>query len=186
LEVSDNFCGEQSAVSWDSEFQKQYYILVQGRSIQRAIGDFQLSIEARYNDECRDVITLEAYPGANAPNVPIIKGQTLEANPNPFVCNGVVNESPSLFYAVRGTGEELAVIFQGGTDFNPRISVLVGDCSGLSCVAQSGQGDIQLSWASIRDMKYYILVHGETASDVGHFAFQVRSADAVAQGRLPW
>ncbi|CAJ1957110.1 unnamed protein product [Cylindrotheca closterium] len=186
LEVSDNFCGRQSAVSWDSEFQKPYYVLVQGRTIQRSIGDFELSIEARYNDECKDVITLEASPDANAPNAPIIKGQTLEANPNSFVCNGVTNESPSLFYAVRGTGEELAVIFQEGTDFNPRISVLVGDCSRLSCVAQSDEGDIQFSWASIRDMKYYILVHGETARDVGNFAFQVLSADAIAQGRLPW
>lgn len=186
LEVSDNFCGDQSAVSWDSEFQRTYYILVQGRSIQRSIGDFQLSIEARYNDECNNVITLKASAGATTHNVPIIKGQTLEANPNAFVCNGVVNESPSLFYAVRGTGDELAVIFQGGIDFNPRISVLVGDCSNLSCVAQSGEGDVQLSWASFRDINYFIMVHGETASDVGNFAFQVRSVDAAAQGRVPW
>lgn len=98
----------------------------------------------------------------------------------------MVNESPSLFYSIRGTGEELAVIFQDGTDFNPKISILIGDCSGLSCVTQSEDGSTQLSWPSVQNMNYYILLHGEMASDVGNFAFQVRSADVVSQRRAPW
>jgi hypothetical protein len=103
LEVSDNYCGRQSAASWDSEFLRPYFILVQGRTLLRSIGSFELSIEARYNDECSTAINLEATPRTNGP---IVTGQTLEANPNPIVCGEETNTSPSVWHRVRGTGSQ--------------------------------------------------------------------------------
>merc|ERR1712157_508670 len=114
-----------SVVSWNSKFKQTYYVLVQARSLERSSGGFELTIEARYNDECNNAITLEASPDTNAP---VTIGQTIEGNPNPFICQGITNQSPSVYYRVRGTGEELAIVLRE-VDFNARISVLVGECT---------------------------------------------------------
>lgn len=183
LEVSDNYCGRQSAVSWDSEFLTPYFILVQGRNLQRSIGSFELSIEARYNDECRNAINLKTAPRTNSP---IIAGQTLEASPNPIVCGGETNASPSVWYRVGGTGGDIAAVLREGTDFNAKISILVGACSSFTCLSQSENGVRQVSWSSVEGEDYYIVVHGEGADDVGNFALQLRSGDASEQQRAPW
>eukprot|EP00980_Cylindrotheca_fusiformis_P009891 scaffold2189_cov116-Cylindrotheca_fusiformis.AAC.11 len=182
LEFNDNYCGQQSAVSWNSEFLRPYFILVQGATR----GPFELSIRARYNDECRDAVNLEVAPRSSTP---IVMGQTIDAHPNPFICRGVTNNSPSVWYSVLGNGGDMeAVLTEADTDYNARISILTGSsCSNSICVVpRDGRGTRQVTWSSVEGINYFIIVHGEGANDVGNFGLQLRSGDGSEQRRSPW
>lgn len=166
LEIDDDRCGRQSAVSWESEFLEPYRILVKGDAQLRGSGGFQLKIEARDNDECGTAINLPV------PSVKAAEGTTVHANLNAISCNGKINDSPSVFYRVTGTGKKISAAILK-TDYSVKLSLLAGSCSNLQCIDQTEDGDMELTWKSVESETYYILVHGETADDVGFFAIEI-------------
>jgi hypothetical protein len=182
LHINENYCGKQSVVSWKTEFYKPYLILVQGSPALRGSNEsFQLTIESRYNDECNTAIDLVITSRTNGP---ITKGQTLNANKNLIMCNGIISDSPSVFYRVKGTGSNIFAVLREGTDFNATLSLLTGKCSNLQCLDQSENGGRDLSWSSIESQDYYIVIHGETAKDVGNFDIQIKGSGE--QERSSW
>jgi hypothetical protein len=168
LEANDNFCGSQSAVSWQSNYRQVYRILVHGPQLPTDAA-FQLTIESRYNDEC----TTAVGPLSIGGDQPLVVGDTFRAHPNSIACNGQVNESPSVFYHVRGTGGEITASVCQGSDFNVRISLLTGECDSLLCLSQTEITDCRLTWASLPFFDYYLLIHGDTADDIGNFGLRL-------------
>jgi hypothetical protein len=170
IEANDNFCGEngqQSAVSWFSNYREEYQILVSGEP-GFFDGSFDLVVDARANDEC-----LTAIGPLSVGNPIPIMGNTLEATPNAISCNGNVNESPSVWYLVQGTGGQMTADLCDDTDFAVTIRILTGSCLGLECSAVSAIIDCSISWDSTPFQDYYILISGAAADDVGSFSMSL-------------
>ena len=168
IDANDDFCGLQSAVSWQSTYRQVYRILVHGPETPFYFGSFSLAIDVRVNDECETAAgPLTIGPG------PLVEGSTLEANPNSIECDGEVNISPSLWYLIRGSGADITVSACEGSDFDVRISILVGSCNSLSCIARSEAGECSITFASTIFVEYYLMIHGSNADDVGDFSLEV-------------
>jgi hypothetical protein len=175
IEANDNFCGEagaQSAVSWLSIFRQEYRILVSGLGF--TDGSFNLVVEARSNDECSTAIG----PLSVGYQIPIT-GNTLAATPNAITCDGVTNESPSVWYLVTGTGSQMTASLCDDTDFMTRIHILTGSCTGLECIAVSGIIECSVSWNSVAFQDYYILISGQSNDDVGSFSMSLTTSDLL-------
>jgi len=170
FESNDNFCGTQSAVSWMSTYQQEYRILVHGEAPNPTDASFQLTLIPRYNDECNTAI------GPISINTPgLVLGDTAMGNPNnEIACGGATNNSPSVFYLVRGTGGTMNVNACQGTNFSPRVTILSGDCTDLQCVAQSAVCEI--SWTSTAFADYYVMIDGQDDDDSGNFGLKVTSS----------
>ncbi|KAG7366684.1 hypothetical protein IV203_029354 [Nitzschia inconspicua] len=131
-----------------------------------ADGSFNLVIESRSNDECSTAIG----PLPVVDPVPVT-GNTLNATPNAITCDGVTNESPSIWYLVTETCSQLTTDVCDNTDLYFRDS-----CAGLECIAVSGIIDCSLTWESVEIHNYYIMISGLSAGVVGSFSLTVTSA----------
>lgn len=185
IEANDNACGAAgslSAVSWFSEYKQVYHVLVHGEPSFGGDDRFDLTILSRYNDECSTAVGPLAVHHANQKPISV-EGDTFSATPNEIVCNGELNQSPSVYYLVRGTGGTMtASVCESdgeGNNFTPFISLLIGDCSfgapseGLECLDRSQPNDCELTWESVAFQDYFILIHGETEFDIGGFTLEV-------------
>lgn len=170
IEANDDFCGpgsSQSAVIWDSVYGEIYYVLVAGNS-DFDDGSFNLVVGGRYNDECSSAVG----PVVVDDSMPVI-GSTIGATTNYISCDGVVNESNSVWYFVEGTGRELTVDVCENTDFSATMTILSGSCTGLECVSETAAGKCSVTWQSELSRNYYILVGGKRSSDAGNFSLQI-------------
>jgi hypothetical protein len=169
VEADDNFCGRQAAVSWMSNIQQIYWILVHGDAQRGVDPSFQLSVLTRFNDEC----SIAVGPVQVGEDNPPVIGDTRPATVNDITCGNRVNDSPSVWYRVRGTGGEMTVnVCEGPVSFGARISLLTGGCADLDCLAQSN-GDCVLSWQSTAFRTYYIMISGLTSTSTGVFGLKV-------------
>jgi hypothetical protein len=172
VEADDDFCGRQSAVSWISNIQQTYWILVHGNVETGLDPSFQLSVLTRFNDECSIAVGPLKIGNDNPPVI----GDTRAATVNAITCEGQVNDSPSVWYRVRGTGAEMTLnVCEGPTTFGARISLFTGICSDLQCFAQSDGGCV-LNWQSTPFRTYYIMISGLTSTSTGVFGLKVTSA----------
>jgi hypothetical protein len=173
-EANDDFCGSstsQSAVSWSSVYGELYYILVTGDSTFQN-GSFNIVIGARSNDECSTAI------GPLATDDPMpVSGSTIGATANDISCNGVMNESNSVWYLVRGTGSQLTADLCEETDFAARITILTGSCANLECTSVSSTKSCSVTWQSKVSRSYYILIGGQTSDNVGDFSLRLSTTD---------
>ena len=174
IEANDDFCGSgksQSAVSWESSYGEMYYILVTGNS-DFEDGSFNLMVGARSNDECSTAIgplTVEENSS--------VSGSTIGATPNDISCNGVENESNSVWYQVRGTGGDMTVDWCEEIDFAAKITILTGSCDDLECTTVLSEESCRVTWKSILSRNYYVLVAGQTEEDTGDFTLHLSSTD---------
>lgn len=176
VEADDDFCGRQSAVSWISSIQQTYWILVHGNVEADGLDpSFQLSVLTRFNDEC----SIAVGPVKIGDDNPPVIGDTRPATVNALTCGERVNDSPSVWYRVRGTGAEMTVnVCEGPSPlFVGRISLFTGICSNLQCFAQSDGGCV-LKWQSTPFRTYYIMISGLASTSTGVFGLKVTSAPA--------
>jgi len=194
IDSNDNFCGPTnsfSAVSWQSEFQQVYRILVYGDSNFSGTGDFELALVSRYNDEC--TTAYGPLPVTSEDSGSAIRGGTLSANPNEIPCNDQVSNSPSVFYLVRGTGGTLTASVCDSADFGANIAILHGTCpTGLTCLNRTQASSCSISWETIPFQDYYLMIDGETEDDIGNFELKVTTSNVpdnnacnLALGPLP-
>ena len=170
VEFNDDFCGSgtsQSAVSWDSVYGETYFILVTGNP-DFEDGSFNLVVGARSNDECSTAIG----PLAVDDPIPVL-GSTIGATADYVSCDGVVNESNSVWYLVEGTGKAVTVNFCENTDFSAQITILTGSCTGIECVPLTAVEKCSVTWDSQLSQSYYILIGGQKAKDIGDFSLQL-------------
>ena len=170
--------------TWDTHENKVYYILVQGESGQR--GDFKLifseaSLDALVpaNDLCQGAI------GPVAPNGTIVTGSTEYATIDMDEAGSCFDASSNvtgnmtgagIWYTVQGTGSQLDLFSKGNKDFALSVAIFEGfGCDSLQCVtashASANKAGI-LTWRSIKNVPYYILVSG-VEDTAGVFEFGI-------------
>jgi hypothetical protein len=158
----DNSCGMQGSAAWVSELNTNYYILVHGGLISSA-GDFVLSVEnynpTQQNDFCSQAVSMDT-------NGTVSYGSTIQATfDNVGSCQSVANTGAGVWYEMIGTGRRItASLCHNGTTFKTAVSVLEGNCTSLTCVAANDEsvmsGCSEVTWQSVFDKMYHILVHG--------------------------
>ncbi|CAB9520198.1 CHU large protein [Seminavis robusta] len=179
IDGNDQFCRDQSSVSWFTEPGVEYLILVHGYG-QRS-GYFNVYYEdAKIHNSptCQEATTISA-DGTS------ILGSALPtegALSIPF-CGfggGEGQESVSgIWYRAVGTGKTwTASTCSSYTDFTARISVYEGaDCTYLACLPTSVSeaspcGDQNaVTWTTVPNQIYYFLVHGKSSPVSGDFLF---------------
>ena len=80
-----------------------------------------------------------------------------------------------VWYIINGSGEQYTLTLDtANTNFNASIEVYQGDCSSLSCIAGSANG--QLAFTSGLGLTYYIYI-SSTDSSTGNFQFDIFCVD---------
>lgn len=165
ISTDDNSCGVQSSVSWSTFSGMTYYILVHGR-LESSVGQFALILEEYEPLVPNDFCNAAVVPPVNGT---VVVGTTDGATfDNTATCADVPNVAPGVWYMVQGTGTLLtASLCTDETNYETAITVFAGDCVDLDCIAANlvGAGDgcgrkSELSWVTILDRTYYVLVHG--------------------------
>jgi len=129
----------------------------------------------------------------------ITAGSTLGATPDavPACGSATAGTFPGVWYTVKGTGEMLTASTCTGTEldsgYKSQLSIWQGTCASPQCVAgndndPSCDNESSVSWPTISDQMYFILVHGQTAT-AGTFGITVTVASAddstsSAQGKV--
>ncbi len=111
------------------------------------------------NDNCSDAILLSCGD--------TLMGSTIGATTDPFyTCTFGWGHRQGVWYTVTGTGGYVTLSTCSMADFDTKIDIYVGNCSGMSCVA--GNDDYtacidytsQVSFPSDSGTEYYVFVHG--------------------------
>lgn len=79
-------------------------------------------------------------------------------------CDGVINDSPGIWYKVIGTGNEItASLCSPNTDYDTKLSVYCSGCADSKCIAANDDFcDLtsEVTWCSAVGVEYLIMVHG--------------------------
>lgn len=93
-----------------------------------------------------------------------------------------------MWYNVRGTGGELNVNTCGGdTNFDTILSVFVGSCGDLQCIASNDDScsfSSSATWSSELGVEYKVLIYGWSSS-YGSFSLTVSSSSSVRAIAVP-
>lgn len=123
------------------------------------------------NDRCsraRLLSTTETYIGTT-------EGATIDDGEK-TACTSI--KSPGVWFTVRGTGGEMvANTCDSATGFDTVVSLFVGECGDLSCVKTNDDAcgfQSAVSWPSIPDEEYKILVSGWSTFAGGTFGLTIQ------------
>ncbi|GFH56431.1 hypothetical protein CTEN210_12907 [Chaetoceros tenuissimus] len=165
-------------VAWKSVLNEEYYILIFGER-PNIIGEFRLRVESFQtpsNDSCENAIQITPLPDSAS-------GYTYEASSE----NGVAlnncgtdysNDAPAVWYKVIGSGDIIRADFI--LEYDLKIHVYSGSCGDFTCIGGDAErfASSEVTWKSVLDEEYYILVFGKTTNDVGQFTLHVESFQA--------
>ncbi|MFT4697196.1 MAG: hypothetical protein ACI9SJ_000312 [Flavobacteriaceae bacterium] len=164
ISENDNFCGQQSQVSFLSDGVSTYYIMVEGN--QNSSGNFSLEVscaQPQINDTCDNAINVECGD--------IIIGETITAT------NTVGNSSTDIYYNYIGEGQEEWVtlsLCDGNTNYNSRLLVY-DNCDFNELLSENvnfcGEQS-QLTFFSDGVSNYIIIVEGGQGGS-GNFSLEV-------------
>lgn len=167
---SDDFCGDQSQITFTSDGTSRYIIMVDGGFF--ASGNFKLSISCSpgdpgSNDNCEDAISVGC--GNN-----VILGDTSIGTDT----GG--NAAPDLWYSFTGDGNDQDVTLSlcgDGTAFDSLIRVF-DECGGTEIAVNNDFCGLQseLTFTSVGTSTYFIMIEG-SGSSAGAFSLAVSSAD---------
>jgi hypothetical protein len=185
-------CGEQMWVSWDSNVNELYYILVYGSTGSQG-HSFELKIdEAPSNLRCTD--TTAEFTVSTGMTIMGVTEVALSEDET-FCKQGPAADLGS-WYSFVGESDSRFTISACSefTDFQIQLSVFVGDdCNNLECIGfnngiSCGSGS-PITWDAVRGQNYYILAQGSPSTQIsGNFALTVGSENdlcATAIGPLP-
>ena len=170
--------GSKRSFTWDTNEGEAYYILVQGKFGQK--GEFELRVhepapvvEAAVNDFCLGAL------GPIPSNGTVVKGSNEHATIDTDGAGSCYDNNMTgvgVWYTVVGTGSQLELFSKGEADFTVSVAVFDGfDCGSLQCIAADHANEYKagiLSWESIKNVPYYVLVSG-VGNAVGCFEFGV-------------
>lgn len=192
--VTEALCGEFNTVTWRTEFNKTYNLLINSAS------SFKMNFDPMAkNDECEDATSV-VLDGS------YVRGSTKRATGHETtpMCDNLGNpdalssEGRSIWYTVSGTGLDMtASTCTPFTNYDTRVMVYRGGCAGLSCmplearpcsvetqevignetvtvVTPTGQLGMEVIWPSVSGQLYHIVVHGDSSLDsYGNVGFRV-------------
>jgi hypothetical protein len=164
ISENDNFCGQQSQVSFQSDGISTYYIMVEGN--QNSSGNFSLEVtcaQPQINDTCDNAINIECGD--------VIVGETITATDT----GG--NSSTDIYYNYTGEGQEEWVtlsLCDGNTNYNSRLLVY-DNCDFNELLSENVNFcgvQSQLTFYSDGVSTYVIIIEGGSGSS-GNFSLEV-------------
>lgn len=172
VDGNDQACGDQSSVSFYSELNELYFVLVHGFG-SRA-GEFTISLEptriSEANTECINAFVLEpngmSILGSISSNAGKNNTMPIEVCGQDSV-NEVTRSSTGVWYQVMGDGSSLiASTCSSNTEFKPQISIYHGasSCGDLACVDATVSA-CTVKWTTKKFESYFLFVHGENSGD---------------------
>jgi hypothetical protein len=207
--ANDNFnipvCGYTSLVSWCTEADREYMILVHGAQSWE-VGKFRLGYWTDglpcttppvctltpSNDLCVNAIQLTTPVSPYS-----VLGTTIGATWDNAPCCVTANTAPGVWYAIVGNGTTYTISTcsantSGGVWWDTKLSVYCNTCTNLSCVDGNNDwagcmfpgGLSQVSWCSVAGEQYYILVHGNGNAS-GNFEMDVMSDNMTCSSAPP-
>ena len=178
IDGNDNFCNDQSQVSWFAEAGTEYFLIVSG--FREKTGTFRLTVKANEveNFACDAAISISAAGGQLfGTTKPLLSSQASN-----LTCTGLT--IPGLWYKLLGTGRTMQLsTCSNRTDYLSYLSLFAGDsCSNLTCTenfavesCNDAQGET-ITFLSQPNMLYYILVHGSLDAPAhGDFELSVQA-----------
>ncbi len=170
---NDDFCGLQSQMTWTSSLGVVYRIRVHGFG--GSTGNFTLNVTCApvgpANDACANAILITCGQ--------TIVGTTTGANLDGASGCGNSNTAPGVWYSYIGTGGSTIISLCGGTNYDSKLTVFSGTCTGgITCVV--GNDDFcglasEVTFISTPGLPYLVLVHGFGAA-TGNFTLNVTCA----------
>ena len=170
IAFNDNFCGQQSQVSFESDGVSTYYIMVEGNQ-NSSSGNFSLEVscaQPQINDTCDNAINVECGD--------VIVGETITAT------DTAGNSSTDIYYNYTGDGQEEWVtlsLCDGNTNYNSRLLVY-DNCDFNELLSENvdfcGQQS-QLTFYSDGVSNYIIIIEGGQGGS-GNFSLEV-SCDPI-------
>jgi Secretion system C-terminal sorting domain len=160
---SDDFCGTQSQVSFSSVVGQTYYFRIGGFG--STSGNFSLAVTCiteTGNDPCSGAIPIACGSTTT--------GTTVGLNIDAIPAGCGLSNSAGAWYSFVGDGQMTTLSTCATNAFDTQISVFIGGCSTLSCVATNDQfcaNQSEVTFLTTSGTTYYVLVHG--ADDSGAF-----------------
>ncbi|AFU70108.1 secreted protein with Por secretion system C-terminal sorting domain [Psychroflexus torquis ATCC 700755] len=165
---NDDFCGDQSQLTFTSDGTSRYIIMVDGGFF--ASGNFSLSISCSpgdpgSNDNCEDA-------------APVGCGNNVILGDTSIGTDTGGNAAPDLWYSFTGNGNDQDVtlsLCDGGTDFDSVIKVF-DECGGTEIAVNDDACGLQseLTFTSEGTSTYLIMIEG-SGSSAGAFSLAVSS-----------
>ncbi|GAA3617711.1 T9SS type A sorting domain-containing protein [Flavivirga amylovorans] len=169
--TSDNDCGDDGEITFTTEPNQTYYVVVEGATA-TDVGNYSLSVscEDTGGEDCNSA-------------VPLICGIPVNANTLSSTDNGGLTSAPDQWFQYRSfdNPELVTLSLCNNTDFDSSIAVYVGFCGGPLLVSNDNTcgDDAEVVFATIPNGVYYIVVEGATSTDVGNYSL---SASCVNTG----
>jgi hypothetical protein len=182
----------QTAVSWNTVNQQDYYIFVHEELSDADLGFgggyFVLSVDTvAENDSCENAVRI--LGSIASPDVQKTFGSTRGSTIGVGAQGCTGDGGRGLWYSVEGrtagsSNNRTVSTCSEYTDFDTRVSVFVSDddCSSLECISLDAMlllpvsnlcgVDATVSWISTPGQRYLILVQGFSESDFGNFELQ--------------
>ena len=175
IAVCGSTFGQQ--VTFDSIANEKYYVIAHGSTTSN-VGEYGLSVvdyQRPSHDDCTTARSIVV-------NGPVERGSTVNATRETY-CNN--RKARGVWHVVVGTGNIMTVSACSDlTDYDVRLDVVSSSCSNYyGCVAPEDPGfDIpvcrspfgrKLTFDSVADRLYYIIVYGQTESTVGGYGISV-------------
>jgi hypothetical protein len=165
-------------VDWNVTSSETYFVYIRGADSNGIFGVSFKTLQVPMNDVCAAAAVVSSDDG-------IIQGSTENATQDfilgiPCVEEAYINPR-GVWYKITGSAEFLrATTCSGSGSFDERaISIYMGDCSGLACVAESSSytncgssGGRTVSWEALDGVDYYLFVHSPY-SPAGSFELNI-------------
>jgi hypothetical protein len=186
--TNDQFCGDQSRVSWYAKKGVEYFVLVHGyRELQ---GDFLLNVQ-RDEGENSECIAAQMIDALGAVVFGSTNGLAREIGIACSTFGSAVGEwhsamrSIARWYTVVGTGRTMTVSTCGGnTNYRADISVVTDtSCNELICVSDQVQEECPdehgsiLIFPSVNGELYYVFILGEEGDETANGEFDLTVSD---------
>ena len=172
IAFNDDSCGLQSELTFVSDGTSTYYIMVEGFGSNA--GNFSLDVSCTDplpNDDCGGAIAVSCGDSVTGTTV----GATTDSGAP--VCGPAIT-SPGVWYSLddtSGLAGDITLSLCNGTDFDSKLSVYTGDCSGLVCVVGNDDScglQSEVTFPTDGNTKFYILIHSFGGA-TGNFTLDV-------------
>ena len=175
IDGNDQSCGDQSAVSWFTQFNITYYVLVHGYGTRSATFAVQLTETDSFSNTTSCDRAIQISPGkASILGTTASTSGTSQADISSF-CGGFGGNGHGSWFQAIGTGQTwTASTCTSNTSFVARVSIFRGDtCDAMACVADTvvsrcGNQNA-VTWSTIAGQRYFVFVHGTGDNLSGDF-----------------
>lgn len=171
---SDFYQSGEDTVTFPSVANVTYRVFVGGFEDQVGFVFLEVSNDlCPENDQCENAIPIEIR------DLPFIESAsnalaTSEGFDSPALsCFALEGNSRTLWYSIIGDGSCLSASI-AADNFEPLLGLYEGNCDSISCIDQTQFNDRLLSWRSVNNTEYRIVVGGAFGSfNAGDFFFAV-------------